>query len=92
MSRSVAVSSSPDCLSSTFCLVREQPTTFLSSAQGTGAVRKMKAVRSENEEDEGADALLEAQVSFDGLCAFRMVRDRQLIAPRLLPSLYPLRC
>lgn len=88
----VTVSSRPDCLRSSFTLLPGQSTTHLGVASTTDAVRKMKALPSENEEEDGADALDEPRVSFLSLCSFRKVPHRQLIAPRSILSLYPLRC
>jgi hypothetical protein len=88
----VTVSSGPDCLYNNFTLSPGQPTTCLSAAMATDAVRKMKALPSENEEEEGADALDEPRVSFLSLCSSRKAPDHQLIAPRSILSLYPLRC
>jgi hypothetical protein len=56
------------------------------------AVLKMKARHSENEEEDGADALDEPRVTFPSLSSLRKVPDRHLIAPRSILSLYPLRC
>ena len=82
----------PDCLRSNFTLLPGQPTTRLSAAIARDADRKMRALPSGNEEEEGADALDESRVSFLSLCSFRKIPDRQLIAPRSILSLYPLRC
>ena len=58
----------------------------------TDAVLEVDALPSESEERERADALDEPRVSFLIPCSFRKVSDRQLIAPRSILSLYPLRC
>ena len=88
----VTVSSRPDCLRRNFALPPGQPTTRLSAAMATDAVLEVNALPSENEEQDRADALDEPRVSFLIPCSFRKVPDRQLIAPRSILSLYPLRC
>jgi hypothetical protein len=88
----VTVSSRPDCLRRNFALFPGQPTTCLSAAMTTDVVLLVNALPSENEEQDGADALDEPRVSFLIPCSFRKVPDRHLIAPRSLLSLYPLRC
>jgi hypothetical protein len=87
----VTVSSRPDCFRSDFTLSPGEPTTSLSAAM-RDIVRKMKALRCGNEEEEGADALDEPRVSFLSLCSFRKVPDHQATAPRSILSLYPLLC
>jgi hypothetical protein len=86
------VSSNPDCLRGVFTATPGQPTTSLSPVTAIDAVRKMKAHPSENDEEEGADALAEPQVSFLSLCSSCKFPDRRLIAPSSILSLYPLRC
>jgi hypothetical protein len=86
------VSSRPDGRRSDFTLPPGRSTACLDAATATDVDRKMKAFSSENEEEEGADALIEPRVSFLNLCSFRKVPDYQLIAPRSILSLYPLRC
>ena len=88
----VSVSSRPDCLRRNFALPPGQPTTRLGAAMATDAVLEVNALPSENEEQDRADALDEPRVSFLIPCSFRKVPDRQLIAPRSILSLYPLRC
>jgi hypothetical protein len=88
----VTVSSRPDCLHSDFTLPPGQPTASLGATTATHAVWKMKALPSENEEEEGADALDESRVSFLNLASSRKVLDRQLITRHSILSLYPLRC
>ncbi len=88
----VTVSSRPDCLLRNFDLPLSQPTTCLSAAISTEDVLRLNALLFENEEQDRADALDEPRVSFLIACFFRKVTDRQLIAPRSIPSLYPLRC
>jgi hypothetical protein len=88
----VTVSSRPDCLRRNFALTVGQPTTFLCAAMATDAVLQMKALLSEDEEQDRADPLDEPRVSFLIPCSFRKNPDRQLIAPRSNLSLYPLRC
>ncbi len=87
-----SVSSRAACLPRNFALPPGQPTTRLCVAMATDAVLEANALRSENEEQDGADALDEPRVSFLIPCSFRKVPDRQLIAPRSVLSLYPLRC
>ena len=53
----VSVSSRPDWLCSDFTLPPGQPAAARSATTATDAVWKMKALPSENEEEEGADAL-----------------------------------
>jgi hypothetical protein len=91
-SGSVSVSSRLDCLPRNFALPPGQPTTRLVVAMATDAVLDVNALRSENEEQDGADALDEPRVSFLIPCSFCKVPDRQSIAPRSILSLYPLRC
>jgi hypothetical protein len=86
------VSSRPDCLRRNVALPPGQPTTCLSAAMATDAVLKADALRSESEEQERADALDEPRVSFLIPGSFCKVRDRPVIATRLILSLYPLRC
>jgi hypothetical protein len=94
----VSVSSRPGCLRRNFALPPGQPTTRLSAAMATDAVRQVhalpseKALRSEYEEQDRADPLDEPRVSFLIPCSFGKVLDRQLIAPRSILALYPLRC
>ena len=88
----VTVSSRPDCLRRNFALTTGQPTTRISAAMATDAVLQVKALPSENEDQDRADALDERRVSFLIPSSFRKVPDRQLIAPRSILSLYPLRC
>ena len=86
------VSSRPDSLRRNFILPPGQLTPRLSAAMATDAVLEVNALPSENEEQDRADALDEPRVSFLIPCSFRKVPDRQLIAPRSILSLYPLRC
>ena len=88
----VAVSSRPDCLRRNFAPPPGQPTTRLSAAMATDAVLQVNALPSQNEEQDRADPLDDPRVSFLIPCSFRKVPDRQLIAPRSILSLYPLRC
>jgi hypothetical protein len=91
-SGSVTVSSRPDCLRRNFAVLPGQSTTRLSAAMNTDVVLLVNALPSGNEEQDGADALDEPRVSFLIPCSFRKIPDRQLIAPRSVLSLYPLRC
>jgi hypothetical protein len=88
----VTLSSRPDCLRRNFTLLPGQPTPRLSAVMAADAVLQMKALASENEEQDRADALDEPRASFLIPCSLRKVPDRQLIAPRSILSLYPLRC
>jgi hypothetical protein len=88
----VTVLSRPDSFHRNFALPPGQPTIRLSAAMATDAVLEVNALPSENEEQDRADALEEPRVSFLIPCSFRKVPDRQLIAPRTILSLYPLRC
>jgi hypothetical protein len=88
----VSLSSRPDCLRRNFALPPGQPTTRLSAAMATDAVLEVNALASEDEEQDRAEALDEPRVSFLILCSFRKGPHRQLIAPRSILSLYPLRC
>jgi len=106
-SRSVTVSSRPDCLRLKFALPPGQPEARFGAAMATGAVLQAKALPSENEEpdradtldepteneeQDWADALDEPRVTFLLPCSFRKVPERQLIAPPSILSLCPLRC
>ena len=88
----VTPSPRPDSLRDDFTLAAGQPTTCLGAAMATDAVPKIKALPSENEEEEGANALVGPRASFPSFCSFRKIHGRQLIVPRSIPSLYPLRC
>jgi hypothetical protein len=88
----VSVSSRPDCVRRNFALRPVQHSTRLSAAMATDAVLQVNALPTENEEQDWADPLDEPRYSFLIPCSFRKVPDRQLIAPRSILSLYPLRC
>jgi hypothetical protein len=88
----VPVSSRPDCFRRNFAIPPGQPTAHLSAAMATDAVLQVNVLYSENEEQDPADHLNEPRVSFLIPCSLRMDPDRQLIAPRSILSLYPLRC
>jgi hypothetical protein len=88
----VSASSWPDCLRPNFALPAGQPTTRLIEAIATDALLQVNALPSENEEQDRADPLDEPRVSFLSPCSFRKVPDHQLIAPRSIVTLYPLRC
>lgn len=88
----VTLTSQPNCLRRNFALPPDQPTTSFSASMATDAVLHMKALPPEDEEQDRVDALDEPRVSFLIPCSFRKVLDRQLIAPRSILSLYPLRC
>jgi hypothetical protein len=63
-----------------------------STPRATDEVRFVKALASENEEQDRDDALDESRVSFLIPWSFHKLPDRQLIAPPSILSLYPLRC
>ena len=88
----VTVSACHDCLSSDFTLPPGQPTASIGAAMATDAVWKMKALPSENEEEEGADALDESRVSSLNHPSLRKVPDHQFLPRHSILSLYPLRC
>lgn len=89
---SVSDPSRPVCLNNSFAPPPSHSTARLGETSATDAVQKLKALPSENEGEEGADALDEPRVSFLSFRTFRKVPDRRLIAPRSILSLYPLRC
>ena len=88
----VTGSSQPVCLCRDFALPPGQPTTRLSTAMAADAVLQVDVLPFENEEQERADALDEPRVFFLLPYSFRKIPDRQLIVPRSILSLYPLRC
>jgi len=95
LSGAVVASSHPDCLHGISIQAPGQPTTCLDAEMASNAVRRLKALSSENEEDEEeerADALVEPRISFRRLCSLREFSERQLIVPRSALSRYPLRC
>jgi len=92
VSRFVAASSRPDTSRSHLTLPPAEPTIYLSEATDTDSVPNLKALTSEDKEEDGADALIEPRASLLSLCSFREVPERQLVVPRSIPSLYPLRC
>lgn len=81
-----------DYLRRNFALPAGQPATCLSAATATDAALQMKALPSEDEEQDGADAPDEPRVSFLIPSSFRKILDRQSIPPLSILSLYPLRC
>lgn len=87
-----SVASRPDWPHRNFAPRPGQPATCVSAAMAAGANLPMKALPSENEEQDLGDPLNEPRVSFVIPCSFRKVPDRQLTAPRSILSLYPLRC
>ncbi len=91
-SRFVLVSARPDCPPRNIALPPGEPTTRLSAPMATYAVLQVNALPSENEEQDRADPLDEPRVSFLIPCSFCKVPDRQLIVPRSILTLYPLRC
>jgi hypothetical protein len=90
-SGSVSVSSRPDCHRRNFGLPTRH-STHLSGEAATDALQDVKAFLSENEEQDRDDALNELRFSFLMPWSFRKVRDRELIPPPSILSLYPLRC
>ena len=88
----VTVSFPPDCLRLNYALIPSQPTACLTAAMATEAVLHVDAFPSEDEEQDRAVSPNEPQVSFLSPCSFRKIPDCQLIAPRSILSLYPLRC
>jgi len=88
----VTVSSRSDCLHRNSALHPGQPMTRLRAAMATDDILQVNALPSEIEEQDRADALDKAGVSFLIPCSIRKVADRQSIAPRSILSLYPLRC
>ena len=93
-SGSLTLSSRPDRLHRKFELPPGQSTTHLSPARDTDAALQMKALPFEDEEQEKdcADALDEPRDPFQIPCSFRMVFDRQVMAPRSILSRLHLRC
>ena len=85
-------SSQPAPLDRSFALPPGQPTTHFGAALGTDTVVQVNALPFENEEQDRVDTLDEPQVAFRIACSFRNIPDRRLVAPRSIPSLYPLRC
>jgi hypothetical protein len=88
----VTVSSRPGCLCRNSALPPGQPTTRLNAAMATDAVLQVKALPSQNEEQDQDGALNEPRISFLIPCSFCKVPDRQLIGPRSILSPFPLRC
>ena len=92
MSGFVTTSSQSDCFRRDVTLIAGQPATRLGTAMTTDAILQDNALPSEDEEQDRADTPDEPRVSFLIPCSLRKVSDRQLIAPRSVLSLYPLRC
>jgi len=88
----VTISPRSDGFQSNFVLLSCQQTTHLSAATASDTVLVVDALPFEDEEQERPDVLAEPRVSFLNPCSFRKIPDRQLIAPRSVLSLYPLRC
>jgi hypothetical protein len=88
----VTVSSRPGSLCRNSALPQGQPTTRLNAPIATDAVPQVKALPSQDEEQDRDDALYEPRIPFLIPCSFRKVPERQLIAPRSFLSLSPLRC
>jgi len=99
-----AVEQRSDCSGRNLALPPGQPSTRISAASATDAVLRRNGLpsengaqaenkeKAENEEQEPGDSLDEPRVSFLIPCSFPNDSDRQLIAPRSILSLYPLRC
>jgi hypothetical protein len=92
MSGSVSVSSRPDCLLRTLALPSGQVMICSGEASGLEDVPKLKAIPSEDEEQDWADALNGSCVSSLYPWSFGKVPERHPIARPSIPSLYPLRC
>jgi hypothetical protein len=88
----VTDSSRPDCLRRNFALHPSQSTSRVSAAIATNAVLLVNALPYEDEEQDRSDALDELRVPFQIPYSFLKIPNRQLIAPRSILSLYPLRC
>ena len=88
----VALSSEPNLVRGTLASPPSQPTTRLKAAVASDAGLEVSDFASEGEEQDPAEALDEPRVSFLIPSSFRKALDRQVIAPRLIFSLYPLRC
>jgi hypothetical protein len=88
----VTVSSRLDCLRFDYLLPQAQPTTLLSAPVAPDAVLRVNDIPSEEEEQDWTDGLDEPRVTFLLPYSFREIADLQSIAPRLVLSLYPLRC
>ncbi len=88
----VGVSSATECQLSDFDQSPGQTTTHFSAAIATDAVLQVNALPSENVEQDRADTREVPRVSFLIPQSFRDDHDRQLIFPRSILSLYPLRC
>jgi len=88
----VSVSPRPECLRRVFAPPPGQPSAGLSAEMAADAVLEVDALPSESEAQDRADAPDEPRVFLLIPCSFRKAPDRQLIAPRPIHSLYPLRC
>jgi hypothetical protein len=86
------VSTHSDYLRKDFARSAGPPTIRLGPALATESIRKIKALPSANEEEEGAEALVEPRVSFRVFSSFSQALERHRIVPRPLLSPYPLRC
>lgn len=85
-------SSRPNYLRRIFALPGGEPTTRLSPVMAINAVLDVNALRSENDEQDRADALDEPRIALLIPCSLPRVPDLQFIPPRSSLSLYPLRC
>ena len=91
MSGFATVSTRPDYVCRDFAPASGQPTTGISAAMATNAVLQVKALPSEDEEQDRDHPLNGPRVSFLIPCSFLKVPDRQLTAPHSILSRYPLR-
>ena len=87
-----AVSFERDGVRHNIAVRSSQSKPHLCAGTGAGAVLEVNALRSENDEEDRVDAVDERRISFSVPCCFRTISDHQLIVPRSIISLYPLRC
>jgi hypothetical protein len=89
----VSVSFQHECLRVDFAVSPGQPTVCFSRTTTTDRVQQVKAISTEeDEEQERFDALDEPRTSFLISASFRKMPDRNSIARRSILSVYPLRC
>ncbi|WZO97743.1 hypothetical protein EP7_004791 [Isosphaeraceae bacterium EP7] len=91
-SRSVNLSSRPDCLRRTLALPPGLATICRVAPVEIDDFLKLKAISSEDEEQDWTDVLAKSCDSFLIPWSFRNLPDRQPIARPSILSLYPLRC
>lgn len=75
-----------------FTLAQDRSPSYLTAAKATETVLQVSALASESDEQERADAPDAARVCFLIHWSYRKITGLHSIAPRSLPSLYPLRC